>query len=60
MAKLTHSYFKRTGNVISQWGGLPDDLRYGTRESIDIEDEAQSGHSQSGRLNIEKLKANNG
>jgi hypothetical protein len=41
------------GNVISQWGGLSDDHRYGSRESIDIEDEAHSGPSQSGSLNIE-------
>jgi hypothetical protein len=41
------------GNVISQWGGLSDDLRSGSRESIDVEDEARSGHSQPGSLNVE-------
>jgi hypothetical protein len=38
-------------NVISEWGGLFDDHRYGEGESIDFESAAPNGHSQSRSLN---------
>jgi hypothetical protein len=40
-------------NVISEWGGLFDEHRYGNGESIDIERPLPHGEPQSGSLNSE-------